>query len=61
MICSLMLEAIKKRFQTQNKTSFGNGFQNHNNENKFDNKKKKRIRKCDASRKYDLLVLKYGQ
>ena len=36
-----MLGARKKRSQTQNKTSFGNGFQNHNNENKFDNKKKK--------------------
>ena len=35
-----MLEVRKKRSQTQNKTSFGNCFQNHNNENKFDNKKK---------------------
>ena len=34
-----MLEVRKKRSQTQNKKRFGNCFQNHNNENKFDNKK----------------------
>ena len=38
-----MLEGRKKRSQAQNKTSFGNGFQNHNNENKFDNKKEENV------------------
>ena len=38
-----MMEARNKRSQTQNKTSVGNGFQNPNNENKFDKKKEENV------------------